>query len=77
MGKCNTARERAQAVTWETLEEYVRGRVQRLVQELLEEEVTELLGRGKSERRAAGDAAAGYRNGHGQPRRLTLGSGTI
>ena len=77
MGKCNTVRERAQAVTWETLEEYVRGRVQSFVQELLEEEVTELLGRGKSERRAAVDAAAGYRNGHGQPRRLTLGSGTI
>jgi len=44
MGQCSTVRERAQAVTWQTLEEYVRGQVQRWVQELLEEEVTELLG---------------------------------
>ena len=43
----------------------------------MEEEVTELLGRGKSERRAPVDAAPGYRNGQGQPRQLTLGSGTI
>jgi transposase-like protein len=77
MGQCITAEERAQAVTWETLEEYVRVKVQGLIQELLEEEVTELLGRGKSERRAVVDGGAGYRNGHGKPRHLTLGSGTI
>ena len=51
--------------------------MQGLIQELLEEEVTELLGRGKSERRAAVDASAGYRNGYGEPRRLTLDSGTV
>jgi transposase-like protein len=44
---------------------------------LLEGEVTELLGRGKSERIAAVDGGAGYRNGHGKPRRLTMSSGTI
>lgn len=66
-----------QAVTWATLDEWVRERVQTLIQEVLEEEVTELLGRRKSERRAAVDAPAGYRNGHGEPRRLTLGAGTI
>ena len=55
----------------------MRGKVQEWIQELLEAEVTELLGRHKSERRAAVDAAAGYRNGHGQPRRLTVGSGTV
>jgi len=77
MGQHSTAQERAQAVTWETLEGYVRGKVQGFVQELLQEEVTELLGRGKSQRRAAVDAPEGYRNGHGRPRRLTLGSGTI
>jgi putative transposase len=42
-----------------------------------EEEVTELLGRTKSARREAVDAASGYRNGYGKPRRLTLTSGTI
>jgi putative transposase len=72
-----TGQDRAQRVTWETLEDYIRQRAQELIQELLEQEVTELLGRGKSERRAVVDAAPGYRNGHGKPRRLTLGSGTV
>ncbi len=72
-----TPEGRAQRVTWETLEEHVRLKVQGFIQDLLEEEVTELLGRGKSERRAVVDAAPGYRNGHGKPRRLTLGSGTV
>ena len=38
---------------WEQLEDWVRGQVQRLIQELLEEEVTEFLGRAKSARRSA------------------------
>ena len=42
-----------------------------------EEEVTELLGREKSERRRAVDAVAGYRNGYGKPRRVAMSSGTI
>jgi transposase-like protein len=63
--------------TWEQLEEYARQHVQRFIQALLEEEVTELLGRTKSARRDAVDAAPGYRNGYGKPRRLTLTSGTI
>ncbi len=63
--------------TWETLEGFARAKVQEFVQALLEEEVTELLGRAKSVRRAAVDAPAGYRNGHGKPRRLALTSGTI
>src|SRR5262249_37069009 len=63
--------------TWERLEDFVRGHVQRFIQTLLEEEVTELLGRRKSARREAIDAAPGYRNGYGKPRRLPLTSGTI
>ncbi len=63
--------------TWETLEAFARAKIQAFVQALLEEEVTALLGRGKSVRRAAVDALAGYRNGHGEPRRLALTSGTI
>jgi putative transposase len=63
--------------TWEHLEDFVRGHVQQFIQALLEEEVTELLGRTKSARREAVDAAPGYRNGYGKPRRLTLTSGTI
>jgi transposase-like protein len=77
MEQCTTVEDRAQAVVWETLDEFVRVKVQDFIQELLEEEVTELLGRGKSERRAVVDGVAGYRNGHGKPRQLTLGSGTV
>ena len=62
---------------WEDLEEWVRGQVQGLIQELLEEEITELLGRAMSARRSTLDGAPGYRNGYGKPRRLTLSSGTI
>jgi transposase-like protein len=63
--------------TWERLEDFVREHVQQFIQALLEEEVTELLGRTKSARREAVDAAPRYRNGYGKPRRLTLTSGTI
>lgn len=63
--------------TWETLEEFVRLRAQQFIQDVLEDEVTELLGRRKHERRDPVDASAGYRNGHGKPRKLTLGVGTI
>ena len=45
---------------WETLEGMVREKAQEFIQE---EEVTELLGREKSERRSTVDAAEGYRNG--------------
>ena len=55
----------------------MRGQIQGLIQELLEEEITELLGRVKSARGSTLDGAPGYRNGYGKPRRLTLRSGTI
>jgi transposase-like protein len=77
MKQDNTVERDAQAVTWETLERFVQGKAQEFIQEVLEAEVTELLGRGKSERRALVDAPPGYRNGHGKPRTLTLGSGTV
>lgn len=62
---------------WEELEGFVRGKVQELIQRVLEEEVTELLGRGKSERRDAVDGSVGYRNGYGKRRRLATSMGTI
>lgn len=61
---------------WETLETFARGGIQQLLQRVLEEEVDELLGRKKSERRSE-ESAPGYRNGHGRPRKLALSSGTI
>ena len=62
---------------WATLEEFARLRIQGWLQDLLEEEITELLGRRKSERRAAVDAVEGYRNGRGKPRRLAMTAGTV
>ena len=63
--------------TWETLEDWARSSIQELMQRLLEEEVTELLGRTRYQRRSAVDSSLGSRNGHGKPRRLSLMSGTI
>ena len=62
---------------WEHLEEWLRGQMQGLIQELLEQEVTEFLGRTRPVRRSESDNDAGYRNGYAPPRRLTLSSGTI
>lgn len=64
-------------VSWESLESHVRLEAQKWVQRLLEEEVTDLLGRLKSQRRSTVDGEVGYRNGLGKPRRLTLSNGTI
>ena len=47
---------------WETLEGMVREKAQEFIQQIMEEEVTELLGREKSERRSTVDSAEGYRN---------------
>jgi putative transposase len=62
---------------WDTLERYAREGIQRWLQQLLEEEVEEALGRRRYERREGVDATPGYRNGVGKPRRLSLMSGTI
>jgi transposase-like protein len=56
---------------WERLEVFVREHIQRFIQALLEEEMTALLGRPKSVRRATVDGASGMRNGYGKPRRLS------
>jgi transposase-like protein len=64
-------------VAWGSLESWARGEIQVWLQRMLEAEVTELLGREKSERREAVDAGAGYRNGYGKSRRLSMTSGTI
>ena len=62
---------------WDHLEDWLRGQVQGMVQYMLEEEVTEFLGRLKSERRSNADNDSGYRNGYAPARKLTLSSGTI
>lgn len=77
MGKQNTTGNHTSRIVWDNLEEWIRKKVQEFIQSLLEEEVTELLGRQKSERRQAIDSPPVYRNGHGKARRLTLGCGTV
>src|SRR6185312_8077976 len=72
-----TTPETIPSSTWDRLEDFVREHVQHFIQALLEEEVTELLGRTKSARREGVDTEPGYRNGYGKPRRLTLTNGTI
>jgi len=62
---------------WEALEAYAREGIRRLLQQLLEEEVEDVLRRQRYERRVGVDARPGYRNGHGKPRRLSLMAGTV
>jgi putative transposase len=73
-----TSTESASRVCYETMEAHARGRIQGWLQDLLEAEVTEFLGRGKSQRQAqVAPARSGYRNGYGKPRRVALTAGTI
>ncbi len=62
---------------WEALETYAREGIRRMLQQLLEEEMEEVLGRRRYERREGVDKPPGYRNGFGKPHRLSLMSGTI
>jgi len=77
MQKHTTQSPVASSPTWEHLETALRGRMREWLQDLLDAEVDELLGRRKSARRKAVDSAPGYRSGHGKPRRLTLCNGTV
>ena len=62
---------------YEQLEEVARLHVQRFIEDLLEQEVKELLGRGKSERKENPAEQPGYRNGYGKVRRFAMTHGTI
>jgi len=77
MEKDRTRQAAASNVTWEELEGFTRQKIQGWVQALLEEEITELLGRERSGRRRGVDTPLGYRNGYGKQRRLSMQAGTI
>lgn len=77
MEKKSTERIAPSIPTWEDLEGCLRVKLRGWLQDLLEAEVAELLGRAKSERRKVVDPAPGYRNGYGKPRKLTLSNGTV
>jgi len=74
VGETRNESEHTSSVTWEHLEPFIRTKIQEVIQQLLEQEVTEHLGRGRYERR---DEGGGYRNGYGKPRRLATQAGTI
>lgn len=59
------------------LEQFAREKIRGHLQDLLEQEVSEWLGREKSERKVNADEQPGYRNGYGRPRRLAMSLGTI
>lgn len=80
MREKNTIGESESRVCYESLESWARGKVQGWLQDILEQEVTEFLGREKSERRASQgkiDTSEGSRNGHGKPRKIGMMSGTV
>jgi transposase-like protein len=77
MNEKSTEGVAASSPTWETLEAFARASMQQLLQRMLEEEVDGVLGRTRYARRDSVDAAPGYRNGFGKPRRLSLSNGTI
>jgi putative transposase len=77
MRKSITESKKGSSATYAVLEEMVRQRAQEYIQEILEDEVEKFLGRKRSERIAAVDGIAGYRNGHGKPKKMSLMSGTI
>ena len=67
MKQKTTATESASSVCYETMEAHARVQIQQWLQDLLEEEVSEFLGRAKSQRRAELEQpCAGYRNGYGE-----------
>ena len=66
----------ASSVVWAGLEEDFRWRIQDYLQQLLEEELEEFLGRRRYARRTPTDRG-GYRNGHGRPRSLSTRCGVI
>jgi len=77
MKKSSGLEEGQSRATYEILEEVVRKKIEEWIQEILEEEVTEFLGRKKSVRIRGIDILHRYRNGSGKARRLSLMGGTI
>jgi putative transposase len=62
---------------WDALAAFLRGGVERLVQQLLEEEVTERLAEHRVSALPGGSSPTGCRSGHGRPRRLRTMAGDL
>jgi hypothetical protein len=61
----HTEPEESTGKFYDCLEAYARQHLQAWLQDLLEQEVTDVLGRRKHERKMPGGEQAGDRNGHG------------
>lgn len=72
-------RERVESkeIFYAELEAFAREKIRWHLQKLLEEEVTEWLGRRKGERKRSPSEQLGYRNGYGRPRRFAFSMGTV
>lgn len=67
----------SKGILYDELEEFARGKIREHLQDLLEQEVSEWLGREKSERKVHPLEQPGYRNGYGKRRRFTMSVGTV
>jgi putative transposase len=67
----------SKGIFYDGLEAFAREKIRRHLQELLEQEVSEWLGREKSQRKMSFSEQPGYRNGYGKARRFTLSVGTV
>lgn len=67
----------SKGIFYERLEEFARTKIQQHLQDLLEQEVSEWVGRAKSERKVNPLEQPGYRNGYGKPRRFAMTVGTV
>ena len=70
-------KDESKGIFYEGLEEFAREKIRQYLQDLLEQEVTEGLGREKNERKSNPKEEPGYRNGYGRTRRFTLSVGTV
>lgn len=77
MEKGTGLEQKQSRVTYDMLEAVVREKMQGFIQDILEEEMAEFLGRDKSVRVRGIDRMDRYRNGKGEPRRLALMGGTV
>jgi transposase-like protein len=78
MVELQTGKKNTSIAGYETLETMVRDKIKGFIEDILDEEVTSLLGRKSYERfRDKIDVSTGKRNGYGRPRRLSLMSGTV
>jgi putative transposase len=70
-------KDESKGIFYDGLEEFAQEKIRQHLQDLLEQEVTEWLGREKSQRKSNPLEEPGYRNGYGRRRRFTLSVGTV